>query len=135
MIERYYLFDVDRFLQDKKQNDRRLQELIEERDAAADSGGMDYGHIRGTGISDPTVQRANKRLRIEQQINELAEYMAAYDNLTQDLTAEEWEMVHYLSSRHKRKDLVRLANCLGYSEPTCYKLVNDFRRKLRQIAK
>ena len=55
MVEKYYNFDVDRFLSDYDKNVRILAELIAEKEAAADSGGMDYSHVRGSGISKPTV--------------------------------------------------------------------------------
>lgn len=138
MIEKYYNFDVDRFLADHTEHITRLAELKAEKQAVADSGGMEYGHIRGSGISDPTARRAQKRESIDWKIKEYEECIRGYDKLTADLTEEEKMMIEYLSIRkgsaNRRSAFITLSEALGYSESNLYALLNELRQKLRKIA-
>ena len=134
MIEKYYNFDVDRFLSDYDKNVRRLAELIAEKEAAADSGGMDYSHVRGSGISDPTVQRAQRREKIDWEIREYQEYLNAYDKLTADLDADELLMIQYIEKPKQARSFEDLKNALGYDRTATYDRLGNFRKKLRKIA-
>lgn len=134
MIEKYYNFDVDRFLQDHDKNVRRLSELIIEKEAALDSGGMDYGHIRGSGISDPTVQRAQKRERIEWEIREFQEYLNAFDKLTADLTGDELLLLRFLMTAKRNRSFEDLKSALGYDRTATYDRLGELRKKLREKA-
>lgn len=134
MIEKYYNFDVDRFLSDYDKNVRRLAELIAEKEAAADSGGMDYSHVRGSGISDPTVQRAQRREKIDWEIKEYQEYLNAYDKLTADLDADELLMIQYIEKPKQARSFEDLKNALGYDRTATYDRLGKLRKKLRKIA-
>lgn len=134
MIETYYNFDVDRFLRDYEPNMRRLRELRIEKQAIADSGGMDLSHIRGSGVSDPTAQKALRREKIDLQIKELEAYAEEYKALTADLTAEEWELVKFISTPKERRNFERLKTTLNYDKSAIYDRLNALRRKLRKIA-
>mgnify|MGYP006926044219 CR=1 FL=1 len=134
MIEKYYNFDVDRFLSDYDKNVRRLAELIAEKEAAADSGGMDYSHVRGSGISDPTVQRAQRREKIDWEIREYQEYLNAYDKLTADLDADELLMIQYIEKPKQARSFEDLKNALGYDRTATYDRLGNLRKKLRKIA-
>lgn len=134
MIEKYYNFDVDRFLSDHDKNVRRLAELTAEKEAAADSGGMDYSHIRGAGISDPTAERAQRRERINLEIDRLQAYIESYNRLTANLGADELLMVQYMASPKSSKNFEDLKNALGYDKTATYNRLGALRRKLREIA-
>ena len=134
MIEKYYNFDVDRFLIDHDENLRKWLDLKAEKEAAADSGGMDYSHVRGSGISDPTVQRAQRRERIDWEIREYEEYVKAHDRLLQGLTEEEMTLVMYLATPKGLRDFGELQSSLGYARQATANRLNDLRRKLRERA-
>nr|DAG76638.1 MAG TPA: Protein of unknown function (DUF722) [Caudoviricetes sp.] len=134
MVEKYYNFDVDRFLSDYDKNVRILAELIAEKEAAADSGGMDYSHVRGSGISDPTVQRAQRREKIDWEIKEYQEYLNAYDKLTADLDADELLMIQYIEKPKQARSFEDLKNALGYDRTATYDRLGKLRKKLRKIA-
>ena len=134
MIERYYNFDVDKFLRDYEPNMRRLRELKAEKQAIADSGGMDLSRVRGSGVSDPTAQKALRREKIDLQIKELEAYAKEYEALTADLTPEEWELVNYISTPKERRSFEKLKMTLNYDKTATYDRLNALRRKLRKIA-
>lgn len=134
MIEKYYNFDVDRFLIDHDENLRKWSELKAEKEAAADSGGMNYGNVRGTGISDPTAQRAQRRERIDWEIREYEEYFKAHDRLLKGLTEEEMTLVMYLATPKGLRDFGELQYSLGYARQATANRLNDLRRKLRERA-
>nr|DAI79640.1 MAG TPA: putative membrane-associated trancriptional regulator [Caudoviricetes sp.] len=134
MIEKYYNFDVDRFLIDHDENLRKLSELKSEKEAAADSGGMDYSHVRGSGISDPTAQRAQRREKIDWEIREYQEYLNAYDKLTADLDSDELLMIQYIAQQKGTKNFEDLKNALGYDRTATYDRLSKLRKKLREIA-
>ena len=134
MVEKYYNFDVDRFLSDYDKNVRILAELIAEKETAADSGGMDYSHVRGRGISDPTVQKAQRREKIDWEIREYQEYLNAYKNLTSDLDADELLMIQYIAQQKGTKNFEDLKSALGYDRTATYDRLSKLRKKLRKIA-
>lgn len=134
MVEKYYNFDVDRFLSDYDKNVRILAELIAEKEAAADSGGMNYGNVRGTGISDPTSQRAQRRERIDWEIREYEDYFKAHDKLLQGLTEEEMTLVMYLATPKGLRDFGELQYSLGYARQATANRLNALREKLRERA-
>ena len=134
MVEKYYNFDVDRFLSDYDKIVRILAELIAEKEAAADSGGMDYSHVRGSGISDPTVQKAQRREKIDWEIREYQEYLNAYKNLTSALDADELLMIQYIAQQKGAKNFEDLKSALGYDRTATYDRLSKLRKKLRKIA-
>lgn len=134
MIERYYNFDVDRFLRDYEENKRKLKELQIEKQAIADSGGMNYSHIRGGGISDPTAQKAQRREKVDLKIRELESYFASYEKLTAGLSDTEWLLVDYIATPKDRRNFEKLKTTLNYDKTATYEQLNALRRKLRKIA-
>lgn len=134
MIERYYTFDVERFLLAHDENVRKLAELKAQKEAIADSGGMDYGHIRGSGISDPTAEKAQKRERIEWEIREIKAYLEAFDRLTADLSEEETAMLNFLTTPKYRRSFEGLKEALNYDRSATYNKLYAFKQKLRERA-
>lgn len=135
MIEKYYIFDVDRFLQDHDKNVRRLAELQIEKESVIDSTSTDYSRVRGSGIADPVTQKAQQRERIELEIKEYQDYLNAFDILTADLEGEELTLLKFLMKPKKRRSIVKLMDKLGYSDTAIYNQLNELREKLRSIAK
>ena len=90
MIEKYYKFQVDRFFEDYRENQKKLARLKDEREAELTSFSMDYSteRVTNSNISDPTEQRAFKRALLEEKIKDLESYFVTheYDELCIALT-------------------------------------------------
>lgn len=134
MVEKYYNFDVDRFLSDYDKNVRILAELIAEKEAAADSGGMDYSHVRGSGISDPTAQSAQRREKIDWEIREYQDYINSYNKLISGLNQQEMILVRYLSKPKGSRGFGELQKTLNFARQATSDRLKELRKKLRDRA-
>lgn len=134
MLERYCFFDVDKFLGDYTKYERLLRELTEKRSSIADSGGTDYGSVRGTAISDPTEKKVEQLLRLDCKIERLKEYFNLYDTIANSLDKDELKILAYLTTPPSSRSIQRLANSLGYSRTSTYRKIVETREKIRQIA-
>lgn len=139
MIEKYYKFQVDRFFEDYRDNQKKLARLKEEREAELTSFSMDYSleRVTNSNISDPTEQRAFKRAMFDERIKELESYFSEYEYITSQLDDTEKLLVkNVLSVRgsgNKAAGINRVKNALFCETATVYRQVAKLREKVAEI--
>lgn len=139
MIEKYYRFQVDKFFEDYKDNEKKLARLKEEREAAIDSMSMDYSieRVTNSNISDPTEQRAFKRAMLDDKIKDLESYFATHDYIMSELDETEKLLVkNVLSVRGtgaKTAGINRTKKALYIETATVYRQLKKLRFKIAEM--
>jgi hypothetical protein len=140
MLERYYKFQVDKFFEDYKDNQKRLERLKIELEDAIISFSTDYTveRVDNSNISNPTEMRATRRESIEGKIKELEAYFELHRYILSQLEPPEVFMVEKVlsvrGSRHKSQGVIRVKTALCIEQTTAYKQLNQLREKVAEIA-
>lgn len=139
MIEKYYKFQVDRFFEDYRENQKKLARLKDEKEAELTSFSMDYSteRVTNSNISDPTEQRAFKRAMLEEKIKDLENYFSTYDYIMSQLDDTEIMLVkNVLSVRGsggKAAGINKVKNTLFCETATVYRQLAKLREKVAEI--
>lgn len=128
-------FDVDGFLGDYKNNQKKLKFLKSKHQAIADTASIDYSipRVSGGSPSSSVESKAARREKIAQDIAKLNTYFEQYDELTKDLSSQEMLILntYFRDGKKTRASVDLLAQELGFSATTMYRKIKMLRKKIR----
>lgn len=95
MIERYFVFDVDRFFRDYTSNIKELDNLKEVLDEQTELRGMDYSTPKSGGLMQSKVEmQLYKKDSLERQIKDYETYFKWWEWIQDKIiTQKEFEML------------------------------------------
>lgn len=139
MLDRYYEFKVDKFFEDYRDNQRRLERLKIEREDALTEFSTDYSteRVTSSNISNPTEMRAKRREEIDHKIKSLEYYFTMYNHIMNQLDDNEKLLVEkVLSVKHpgaKAAGVNKAKKALFCESATVYRQLTKLRQKVAEI--
>ena len=134
MFDEYKRFDVDKFLGEYKDNKVKLEELKGMYNSIADSMSQSTDpKVQGGAISSQVEKRAERRAKLEKDIDYLERYFDTVEGLLDTLSPAERIIVreYFIYGKKGERDVELLGIKLFMSQATCYRRIRIIRDKVR----
>ena len=93
-MDRYILFNADKFLKESKLWGREKKALQKKLEAIADLPAISNSEVHSTNISNPTETTVFRRLKIRMEIDRLDRYQHILEYGLSHITEDEAELIH-----------------------------------------
>ena len=132
----YYVFDVDGFFRDYQKNKRLLRDLEWELAQAITLKGTDYAKPKVAGglPSSPVEETVEKISVLRAKITDLSDFFATADKYLNALTKRERKLAesYFVKGKKSRLGVAEVADELGISIASAYRMIRVIRIKIRQ---
>ena len=132
----YFSFDVDKFFREYKDKQTRLKFLKTKYNAIPFSSSLDYEtpKVSGGMPTSGVENKAERREKLEKEIQRLESYFALCDRILENLEHENQVIIkeYFIKGRKSRADVDFLADELYCSKSTFYRKVREARVAVKE---